>query len=543
MKTGSYVKSLSTLVSEFELELGMNVSVDGGSLKGLPLYDFLLVMQKTIKSSDKNNVRSYTGYITKFCMKLSYYNDRFSFQNTSVLDFGPYDNSDVLCSFFLQYQEHRDIKDFKKKDLRTFIKYVQLNEQGVYGLKDSLSYRMIRLFLTLVCMGFHVDASVVCQFLRNQFWIFEGLNPRTKLSSDERTKLMNKVKANRGKYSRRFKENMRSSIRKVSKTATDLKDYRTSDAVDANYDYYGTTDSNPNVEEPIVQDSPNVEPNDVQPIVDVDENVFEQDDSPNDAFFEDDSPNVKSTPKVNYGSRKIVKTDAEVERLKQEQLAEEKRFEDEEKARKEAEEKARQESEEKARIEAEEKARIEEERLAKEKAERLAREKAEREEVERLAKEKAKAERIRRKAFIEEQAREEERRRLAEAEQIRLAEEKRLADELAEKKRLDEEKLQQELAEKKRLEDEARERKIFNEQRDARLKSEREKNEQLESERLIAIEEQRLKDLEKKRLEDFLKAREVERARLKSQENPNKSSTISVEGGNKSKIKSSKVFN
>ena len=43
MKTNNTLENLNKFISTMEVSLGMNVSVNGSSLKELPLYDFLLV--------------------------------------------------------------------------------------------------------------------------------------------------------------------------------------------------------------------------------------------------------------------------------------------------------------------------------------------------------------------------------------------------------------------------------------------------------------------------------------------------------------------
>ena len=364
MKTNNTLENLNKFISTMEVSLGMNVSVNGSSLKELPLYDFLLVCQKAIKSADRNQLDKYGYNIMQFSRSLSYLNERLTFANQQVLDFQLYDNADVLCCFFLQFQEHRDIENFKKKELSSFIKYMEICEQRNVNLKKTLSYRTIRLFLTFVCMGFHIDASVVCQFIRNQFWISEGFNPRSKLSTSERAKILNSVKSERFKYSKRFKNKMKTAITNVAKHTEVFKDTNT--AVDAEFNSHNEgvkhvvpdeqkkeinkeskveskidSKSEPN-EEPKVESKidsksepnenlkselksePEIESNikdDVEIIqqLEIKEDSkfeFKEDSKPSikedskPSIKEEIKPNIKNTkPKVNYGSRRVIRTD------------------------------------------------------------------------------------------------------------------------------------------------------------------------------------------------------------------------------------------
>lgn len=324
MRTNNILENLNKFISTMEVSLGMNVSVNGSSLKELPLYDFLLVCQKAIKSADRNQLSKYGWNIMQFSRSLSYLNERLTFANQQVLDFQLYDNADVLCCFFLQFQEHRDIENFKKKELSSFIKYMEICEQRNVNLKKTLSYRTIRLFLTFVCMGFHTDASVVCQFVRNQFWISEGFNPRSKLSTSERAKILNSVKSERFKYSKRFKNKMKSAIVNVAKHTEVIKETNT--VVDAGFE-------SPNEEvKPVVPVEQKIEPNEnpkpeleaepkVESNIKDDVDIIQQLEIKEDSKLEvkEDSkpemkeeikPNVKNTkPKVNYGSRRVIRTD------------------------------------------------------------------------------------------------------------------------------------------------------------------------------------------------------------------------------------------
>ncbi|MFQ9249512.1 MAG: hypothetical protein ACLR3R_19900 [Clostridium paraputrificum] len=529
MKKNKSTNSLQSLVNELELQLGMNVSVNGGSLKGLPLYDFLLIMQKSVKTSDGESLKKYAFHISTFCMRLSYFNDRFAFQNRNVLDFSFYDNADVLCSFFLQYQEHIDIKDFKNKELSTFIEYIKIMEQSNSGLQDVLSYRFIRLFLTLICMGFHVDASVICQFLRNQFWIYEGLNPRTKLSNEERTKLMNKVLRDRAKYSRRFKDKMSASIRKVNKTVSDTKDYVNSKAEDAEFEV-----ASDNVEEPNVSDTFYNNPSD----------VFENITTP--------SPEKNEKPKVNYSSRKIVKSDSKSseEKLKEEQEKLKREKEEQERLKREQEEKDRLAKEEaiakeKAEKEKAEKERLEQERLAEEERKRNELEQAERD---RLLKEKEEADRLKKeseelkrqkleKLRAQKQKRElekQERERREEQERLeKLAREKEESERRREQDRLAIQRERERIAEQKRLEQER--------QRQAELDRQKQRREELDRQRQLEQERQRQLELERLRRAEL----ESKQQRTDIPQSPPRvksNSRISVDRNNKKGLKNSSIF-
>ena len=343
MKTNNTLENLNKFISTMEVSLGMNVSVNGSSLKELPLYDFLLVCQKAIKSADRNQLDKYGCNIMQFSRSLSYLNERLTFANQQVLDFQLYDNADVLCCFFLQFQEHRDIENFKKKELSSFIKYMEICEQRNVNLKKTLSYRTIRLFLTFVCMGFHIDASVVCQFIRNQFWISEGFNPRSKLSTSERAKILNSVKSERFKYSKRFKNKMKTAITNVAKHTEVSKDTNT--AVDAEFNSYNEgvkpvvpdeqekeinkeykidsksepnenlkTELNENLKSEL-KTEPDIESNikdDVEIIQQLEikeDSEFEVKEDSKPSIKEEIKPNIKNTkPKVNYGSRRVIRT-------------------------------------------------------------------------------------------------------------------------------------------------------------------------------------------------------------------------------------------
>lgn len=537
MKKNKSTNSLQSLVNELELQLGMNVSVNGGSLKGLPLYDFLLIMQKSVKTSDGESLKKYAFHISTFCMRLSYFNDRFAFQNRNVLDFSFYDNADVLCSFFLQYQEHIDIKDFKNKELSTFIEYIKIMEQSNSGLQDVLSYRFIRLFLTLICMGFHVDASVICQFLRNQFWIYEGLNPRTKLSNEERTKLMNKVLRDRAKYSRRFKDKMSASIRKVNKTVSDTKDYVNSKAEDAEFEV-----ASDNVEEPNVSDTFYNNPSDTE------------ESNPSGVFenITTSSPEKNEKPKVNYSSRKIVKSDSKSseENLKEEQEKLKREKEEQERLKREQEEKDRLAKEEaiakeKAEKEKAEKERLEQERLAEEERKRNELEQAERD---RLLKEKEEADRLKKeseelkrqkleKLRAQKQKRElekQERERREEQERLeKLAREKEESERRREQDRLAIQRERERIAEQKRLEQER--------QRQAELDRQKQRREELDRQRQLEQERQRQLELERLRRAEL----ESKQQRTDIPQSPPRvksNSRISVDGNNKKGLKNSSIF-
>lgn len=180
MQKSNDVVVLNSLVSQLEISLGFNTNVNGSVLRQLPLTQFLVKFSSIVSLADKGRIAEYNSAVQRFNFNLSYLDYRFSFNGTSCLDFTSHEDVYVLIKILMSVNDEEQLKNLRGDKLKAIIGYMVKLEKENPNVHKTLSYRVIRLFLSLVVIGRCFCAFIVCSFIRNQFWIGEGLNPYSK---------------------------------------------------------------------------------------------------------------------------------------------------------------------------------------------------------------------------------------------------------------------------------------------------------------------------------------------------------------------------
>ena len=180
MQKSNDVVVLNSLVSQLEISLGFNTNVNGSVLRQLPLTQFLVKFSSIVSLADKGRIAEYNSAVQRFNFNLSYLDYRFSFNGVSCLDFTSHEDVYVLIKILMSVNDEEQLKNLRGDKLKAIIGYMVKLEKENPNVHKTLSYRVIRLFLSLVVIGRCFCAFIVCSFIRNQFWIGEGLNPYSK---------------------------------------------------------------------------------------------------------------------------------------------------------------------------------------------------------------------------------------------------------------------------------------------------------------------------------------------------------------------------
>ena len=180
MQKSNDVVVLNSLVSQLEISLGFNTNVNGSVLRQLPLTQFLVKFSSIVSLADKGRIAEYNSAVQRFNFNLSYLDYRFSFNGISCLDFTSHEDVYVLIKILMSVNDEEQLKGLRGDKLKAIIGYMVKLEKENPNVHKTLSYRVIRLFLSLLVIGRCFCAFIVCSFIRNQFWIGEGLNPYSK---------------------------------------------------------------------------------------------------------------------------------------------------------------------------------------------------------------------------------------------------------------------------------------------------------------------------------------------------------------------------
>ena len=219
-KNDNNIVVLNSLVSQLEISLGFNANVNGSVLRHLPLTQFLVKFSSIVSLADKGRIAEYNSAIQRFNFNLSYLDNRFSFNGTSCLDFTSYDDIYVVIKILMSVNDEEQLKGLRGDKLKVIIGFMAKLEKENPNVHKTLSYRVIRLFLSLLVIGRCFCAFIVCSFIRNQFWIGEGLNPYSKSSKKSiktfKENLFNKKSSHKKRVVDSVKESIANTINLVS---------------------------------------------------------------------------------------------------------------------------------------------------------------------------------------------------------------------------------------------------------------------------------------------------------------------------------------
>ena len=219
-KNDNNIVVLNSLVSQLEISLGFNANVNGSVLRHLPLTQFLVKFSSIVSLADKGRIAEYNSAIQSFNFNLSYLDNRFSFNGTSCLDFTSYDDIYVVIKILMSVNDEEQLKGLRGDKLKVIIGFMAKLEKENPNVHKTLSYRVIRLFLSLLVIGRCFCAFIVCSFIRNQFWIGEGLNPYSKSSKKNiktfKETLFNKKSSHKKRVVDSVKESIANTINLVS---------------------------------------------------------------------------------------------------------------------------------------------------------------------------------------------------------------------------------------------------------------------------------------------------------------------------------------
>lgn len=207
--------AINVSINGVETSLGLN----GSSLKGLPLKPFLGEFKVQVQGCSAESILELRKDVTKFASTLSYLNCISSFKNYKILDFSVYDDLDILSGIIVSFNDANQCKKFKEENLNVIIEYLTILEERNRMLPNTLSYKMLRLFIVFLCIGANSDAFVVAHFIKDQFWLNQGFNPNAKASVKDLESLQTQIKSGKKHYRRKITYKIKNSVVELGKKA------------------------------------------------------------------------------------------------------------------------------------------------------------------------------------------------------------------------------------------------------------------------------------------------------------------------------------
>lgn len=187
----AYSNVTNNLLLSCENSLGVYTSLEGKTLEFLPIEDYCVQYKKlTSTDSDVRGTHLSCGeYLTSLC----YLDSLCNYHRVSVLDFSKHRHLDTLANLLIPFTKKTDINKSSVETIDSIILYLALLEKQSISVINSMSYRYVRLFISLVGKSDYAHSSLVANFILNQLFIGTGLDDAIKQKSRELKSAKKKV--------------------------------------------------------------------------------------------------------------------------------------------------------------------------------------------------------------------------------------------------------------------------------------------------------------------------------------------------------------
>lgn len=157
-----------------ENSLEVYTTFEGQTLELLPINDFCIKYSKLIRISDLDSDSHLK--CGEYLTSLSYLNSVCNYNRISVLDFETYRSLDILAGLLTPFSKKDYLNKKTLKSITVIVKYLMTLEKQTVEIIKSMSYRYIRLFLSLMWRNDYTHASIVARFLLDQMFIGNGID-------------------------------------------------------------------------------------------------------------------------------------------------------------------------------------------------------------------------------------------------------------------------------------------------------------------------------------------------------------------------------
>lgn len=169
-----YTKALSTILNDLENVYGLKTVDKTGTRKlcDLDVEECLLQLQDSITHSTKATRSEKDRKALKSIVHLSFISHRMKFYKKIRLDYSKYPNMGQVSEILLIFT-NKITKSEELKKINSIIVILSQIDAKTAKMRNAMGYRFLRIFVVILLNGNISHASVIADFILNQF-IIEG---------------------------------------------------------------------------------------------------------------------------------------------------------------------------------------------------------------------------------------------------------------------------------------------------------------------------------------------------------------------------------
>lgn len=169
MKKDIYAESLNRILSELEFVYGLKtLDKNSRALCDLGIIDCMVNLKQLIRKQSDADREKINKKSLKSVVHLSYISNRMKYYKKIRLDFSRYPNMGEIASILLLFTSKiRNSNDIRK--LNSIVVILSQIDKRTAKARYASGYRVLRILIVMVLYGHMVHASIVADFVLNQF--------------------------------------------------------------------------------------------------------------------------------------------------------------------------------------------------------------------------------------------------------------------------------------------------------------------------------------------------------------------------------------
>ena len=169
MKQDIYAESLNRILNELESIYGIKtVDKNNNLLRNLNIIDCMVNLKELIKEVSGEKKDKIQKKTLKSVIHLGYISLRMKYYKKIRLDFSKYPNMGEVASILLLFTSKvKNSNDIKR--LNSIVVVLAQIDKKTAKARYAMGYRFLRIFIVMALYGHMVHASIVADFILNQF--------------------------------------------------------------------------------------------------------------------------------------------------------------------------------------------------------------------------------------------------------------------------------------------------------------------------------------------------------------------------------------
>lgn len=166
LRTDRYIQALGTIVRRVEGLYGYDKS---NPITGKGILDVIADINTFVEKTSPADLKAFNSAVGKELVPLAYISQRLKFFGKKRLDYSKYPGMRSVAKVLLYFTKQRTVNLNSIRDVNKIIELLNTIDHSYINFQGACGYMYLRCFVLLVLTGNYCNASIVADFILNQF--------------------------------------------------------------------------------------------------------------------------------------------------------------------------------------------------------------------------------------------------------------------------------------------------------------------------------------------------------------------------------------